>query len=685
MTQIRSLRNATGTLLAGIFVLSLFAFAVSAQAPPNPIPAQQVIPSGSLIIPMDNYHQGNAAQTTFNLRAYGLVNALLQNNIPVKWAIKPNKSKDATDFSANVTRITAGPTGDPGPSVANFSGGPFIVSAEFDTPSVRTLINNFNTGNPTVTVYQTNANVSVDVRYTLMHKPKIAIGPDSGNFGQNVNQAVFNAAGISNYTIVDNSIINANSCFTLATQAHSTDPQFVNLYRNFAQSGGNLLLQCASIQTYENNANGHFQTTPPGYSIFGTGTPSFPTGPAIDTPLIYPAGSMPFNQFIDILANQDGAITEYEYAPGGGPVNGNLVSVHNSAGQEAKFVATVSQLNGPSSVGGAVFELGGHDYARNNTNASNIAKLNGQRMILNTAFVPVTRPCGVQGPSVIGFKSVRRFNVRNGGFPLIAGDILEWTIDYINNSPVDITGFQIQDIIQPGLTLDSPGAVTLGTVSGGASATLNPGYDGIGNDATSNLLATGFLPVNGRIQVRVRTRINLGLPSDTILRNQTAANGLNLASTTNSDNIDATNTSIFGPGDQPPPDSILQPQDPNSIDPTIARIMAAPTAASGTIEGFVRNANGAGISKAVITVVNATTGATSSVRTNSLGAYRFEGLEIGSLFLVSVQHKQYNFPNSSVTFTLSDNITGLSFVGNLIVAAAVAEPARSATQIRTRR
>lgn len=659
--EIGSLRNVTGSVLAGIFVLCFFAFAISGQAPPNPAPPPEAIATGALVIPMDNVNQGNGAGTTFNLRAYGLANLLLQNNVPVKWAIKPDKSKDAVDFSATVTRI-AGAAGVAGPASVSFSGGPFIVPQEFDTPTVRNLINTFNSGGTAVTVYKTTAPTTAEIRYQLTHKPKIAIGPDSGNFGTNVHQALFDVAGIAEYAIVDNSLINSASCFTLATQAHSTDPQFVNLYRQFAASGGNLVLQCASVNTYENNVNGHFQTTLPGYTVFGTGPPDI----SVNTLLAYPDGSMPFNQFIGVLANQDGAVTEYAYAPGGGPANDNLISVRNTNPHAEKFVATVSHLNGPAAAGGTVFELGGHDYSRTITGASDIERLNGQRMVLNAVFVPVTRPtaCGLEQANVIGFKSVRRFNFRDGGFPLIAGDTLEWTIDYINNSPVDVSNFQIQDIIQANLTY-VPGSVAVTLTSGGAIASANLAYDGVGNDSTSNLLAPGaFLPVNGRIQVKIRTVINLGTPNDTILANQTGATGSTLVSITNSDNIDFTNTSIFGPGDQPPGDSILQPQNPASLDPTIARIKAGPSAAAGSIEGSVRTPNGNGIARAVVKVVNAATGASNSVRTNSFGSYRLEGLEIGQLYIVSVSHKQYHFSNGTVTFTLNDSITGLAFVGN---------------------
>lgn len=667
-----SVRKLAGNVLAGFFVLCLIALAVSAQAPPAVPPPPENIPTGALIIPMDNVNQGNAGGTTFNLRAYGLANLFLQNNIPVKWAIKPGKAKDDIDFSAAVTRI-AGAAGVASGTV-NFSGGPFIVPVEYDTASLRNLITTFNGGGTDVVVYKTTAATTADVRYTLTHKPKIAVGPDGGNFGTGVHQTLFQAAGIPNFDSVTDDIINTNACYTLATQAHSTSSTFVNLYRQFVLSGGNLLLQCASINTFENNANGHFQTTNPGYSVFGTNDST-----AVNTTLVYPEGAMPFNQFIGILANQDGAITEYAYAPGGAAANGNRVSVRNSGADSAKFVATVSELGGvPGVAGSAVFELGGHDYTRTDTGASAIARLNGQRMILNAVFVPVTRPasCGLQQATVLGYKSVRRFNVRQGGPALVAGDTLEWTIDYVNNSPVAVTDFNIRDeisavdgVLTGNLTLvAASNTVTL--VSGGATASRNTNYDGLGNDSTSDLLAPGaFLPVGGRIQVKVRTLINLlgpggqPHPDGTILYNQTLARGTQITGTVKSDAVDWTNTSIFGI-DTPPADSFLQLQNVGILDPTIARIKG-PTRANASISGQTRTEAGDPIRNALVTIVRASNGEVRTTRTNALGNFEFQELETGEFYLMSVQHKRFTFAEASISFTLTDNVTGLAFIGSV--------------------
>ncbi|NOT47744.1 MAG: carboxypeptidase regulatory-like domain-containing protein [Acidobacteria bacterium] len=658
-------------ILALILTTLVFSIGLPAQPPANPVPAPENILSGALVIPMDNVNQGNAAGTTFNLRAYGLVNLFLQNNIPVKWVILPGKAKDAVDFSANVTRI-AGTQGTAGPASVSFSGGPFVVSREFDTPALRALITSFNGGTGDVTVYKTNADVSANVRYNMTHKPKIAIGPDGGNFGSGVHQSIFDAAGIPNYTSNVGDIGNQGACFTLATQAHSTNATFVNTYRQFVQSGGNLLLQCASVNTFENDANGRFQASAPGYFIYSSNNP--PNNEINSNAFAFPAGSMPFNQFIGLLADQDGAVTEYAYSAGSGPVNNNTVSVVNTGANSDKFVATASQIGGP--VGGVVFELGGHNYARDDDGVetdSEIAKLNGQRMLLNAAMVPAGTVCTAPPQAVTGYKSVRRINVRQGGPPVAPGDTLEWTIDYVNNSQANQFDFQVRDIVGDlsGFLTLVPNSNVVTLLQGGATALRNPAYDGAGDDATADMLAAGaFLPVGGRIQLKVQTTINANVPRPYVLLNQTKARSQTILPTDNtkSDAVDATNTSVFA--DNPPPaGSVPQIQNLNIIDPTAAPV--APTAASVGVEGRAVTADGIGIPRALVIVTNASTGEVRSARTNSTGFFRVDELEAGGLYLITVRHKRYAFPTEPLTLTITEDAVGLTFTGTLPEAKAV--------------
>ena len=89
------LRERGVLLVPAIMLLAIFGTA-RAELPP-PTANMELIPAGSLIIPMDNTKQSIGAD--FNLQAYGMVNSLLSQNIRVKWAIRTGKAKDGIDLS----------------------------------------------------------------------------------------------------------------------------------------------------------------------------------------------------------------------------------------------------------------------------------------------------------------------------------------------------------------------------------------------------------------------------------------------------------------------------------------------------------------------------------------------------------------------------------------------------------
>src|SRR6478735_2020958 len=106
---------------------------------PGPTPNLQTLPSGSYVIAMDNILQLNSAGN-FNLKAYGLVVYLLNNNVKVRWAIKAGKAKDGIDFTG--TAETIKPTLVAGGAAKNFKAGPFVIFAA-DTTGVASLIDAF--------------------------------------------------------------------------------------------------------------------------------------------------------------------------------------------------------------------------------------------------------------------------------------------------------------------------------------------------------------------------------------------------------------------------------------------------------------------------------------------------------------------------------------------------------------
>ena len=106
-------------------------------------------------------------------------------------------------------------------------------------------------------------------------------------------------------------------------------------------------------------------------------------------------------------------------------------------------------------------------------------------------------------PVVQGFKAVRRHTTAH---PVVlrVGDTVEWTVQFINSGLAQVNNFQINDPIELG-DLTYVGPLTM-TLEGGATASLNGSYNGVGN--TQMLQAGATLPAGARITIRVKTIVN---------------------------------------------------------------------------------------------------------------------------------------------------------------------------------
>ncbi|HKZ79140.1 MAG TPA: right-handed parallel beta-helix repeat-containing protein [Pyrinomonadaceae bacterium] len=337
---------------------------------PNPTANLTSIPDGSLVIAMDNTNQALVAP--FNLKAYGLVNNLLQNGIPLMWAIRAGKAKDGVDFTATAQRISPTTTA---AATYNFAGGPFIVHRDH-AQLARTRITAF--GNQ-VAVYELTQNagqsVTVDIRYQLTHKPVIAVS----NTNSDIHTDILDAAAIPNYSIVNPTNLSAGSCYTSHSEPHTSLTPGIPNVKAFVQSGGNFLAQCAALGTYENDVNGNFQTTA-GIVISN-----------MNNVLSYPVPDLSYSQFVGALEpNPGGSETDYRLAVGSVFTNNGHVQADNIGASPATYAATGAKLYNGSLPGGMVFYLGGHDYTKSNT----LGFINGQRMLLNMVFTPSTRPLG---------------------------------------------------------------------------------------------------------------------------------------------------------------------------------------------------------------------------------------------------------------------------------------------------
>jgi gliding motility-associated-like protein len=349
---------------------------------PNPPANMQTIPINSLIIPMDNAHQNLYGGYPFNIKAYGLVHSLLMNDIPVRWVIRSGKALDGIDFTANVTREY--PTFLPAAN-ESFAGGAFIIDS--------TWVNRpFYSGGQTATqvitafapwrvaVYKLTANISVDVRYTLNQRPKIAIFNNGGN---NLLQSeILDSAKITNYVAINTGLFTGLAeCYTFCSEAHwggtVADTNITRSVRDFVNSGGNFLAECLGIDTYENNQGPyHFHTTN-GITITNNNITNAYHNP--DLAYMQINGS--------VIANPGGSEVNW-VLNGGNFVPGFYRAISSSTNPDNIFTAG-AHLASPDSIGSNVFYLGGHDFS---ANWGTLTYINAQRLYLNAATIPAHRP-----------------------------------------------------------------------------------------------------------------------------------------------------------------------------------------------------------------------------------------------------------------------------------------------------
>ena len=615
--------------VVGFFVIGQVK--MSAQDLPPTIANLQTIPAGSMVIPMDNTNQALVAP--FNLKSYGLVDKLLQNGIPVMWAIKSGKGIDGVDFSGTAKRVY--PTATTAAAI-NFAGGPFIVHRDY-VASATTILSTFANN---VAVYQLTVNATVDIRYNLTFKPRIAVGSTNAT----IHTDLFDFALIPEYTSVTDTTLNSSSCYSLVTQPHTSSVTAIPNIKSYVQSGGNFLAECLALFTYENDAAGRFMTT--------TGV----TINNVSTTFTYPNADLAFSQFVGTVAPAPGG-SEQDWLLSTGSVfqNSGYVVLNNSGADTNKYAATVSKLYAGGN-GGLTYYLGGHNYGAGGTT---LDLINGQRMILNTVFVPGTRPgCpGLLFPKVIGYKSVRLTGDADGSGTPTAGDTLTWTVTYINTGSADVNNFQVGDVLPGGMRISATGAQTVSVSGTGTTAAANTNYTGA-TAALGDLLGSGaILAAGGKISINIPAKINPSFVGT--LSNQTTATGVGLpVAGVVSDNVDSATAALLGNA-AVAPNSLVQTQSASTLDPTTVAVFA-PTAAAVSISGRVLTSTGRGIASARVILVDSA-GVQLVTQTNPFGYYRFLDVPAGQTIIVAVSSKRYQFINPTRAVSINEAIDDLNF------------------------
>lgn len=368
---------------------------------PGPTPDLQTLPSGSYVIAMDNTLQVNSSGN-FNLKAYGLIVYLLNNNVHVKWSIKAGKPKNGIDFTAMSEQIK--PTLVSGAVSKDFKGGPFVIFAS-DTTGVASLIDAFYTSNSLTganrpQVYRITADAEyVDIRYDLAgFRPKAAILTDGGN--QNIHLAYMTAASIptESYATSQGTDLLTN-CFTFASEPHNTNSgtavdNAISAIKDFVTKGGNFLAQCEAINNYENNSLGRFQASG-GLTIANTN---------IATTLTYSNPDLSFSQYEGSYnASIGGSLKNWRFV--GSAINNQHDHATGTGTNIAVIGASVSKHYYDK--GGLVFYVGNHSFA-----TTSLAGINGIRMYMNAFLTPSNTNCPLLVFSPLAFK-LTSFFIKN--------------------------------------------------------------------------------------------------------------------------------------------------------------------------------------------------------------------------------------------------------------------------------
>ena len=549
-----AISHPTLSVAALCFVLALGSVA-SAQLPDRDLPGAgphfELIPAGSYVIPMDNANQNIGS--AFNMKAYGLVNELLHASIPVKWAIAAGKAHDGADFTADASRVY--PSAVATASVT-FKGGPFIIPASL-VPLAAPLITIYGQN---VAVYALTDATTIDIRYTLAHRPKIGVLNDGSNAA--IHTGILTEAGFiggaggdfATIAAVDVASIANTECYTFVSTPHY-EPSNVNsatvnsqtaAIRAFVENGGNFLAQCAGVRTYENNViNGRHHST---------------LGFADDdsaTAFSYPNADMAFGQFEGVLNDEGGSLQDWVLAPGS-VLRANAFPQVTKSTNVNVFRGGVAKLTA-GTPGSVVFYLGGHQYS-----GSDIDEINGRRMYMNAVFVPPNRPA----TCLINFLTDLSITKNDGLTTVINGQAITYTMTVTNNGPGATALAPVVDIMPPSLT----GVAWTAVGAGGGSAAAAAG--------SGDINTTVDLPIFGSVTFTVNATI--GTATDCLVTNVASVSTPSGQTDADPSNNSATDTDRIIPPFACPPALMVQCA---SQVPAAATNAAAFTEQGGTVSG----------------------------------------------------------------------------------------------------
>ncbi len=249
--------------------------------------------SGTAIIDM-----GSATPTVQNsLKPYGLIYALLKNNhVPVSCVINSSKVKDGIDFVYNGK---------------SYKGGTFIVSADYISSSVTTLLNNWATQG--VVIDYTNSDLTVDVSYRLNFVPNWVMDKTNGSIAV----GFLNAAGIPSAAYTFKNPSDLGNCDDIFVLPHADPTWNVHNYLYFwnKNNKGAIWAGCHAVSTLEGLSKDTLGTTIKMNFLSTNGLLQFTDHNATTLPFTNFLPADPVAQFINTSDGAQVAGSETVYLP----------------------------------------------------------------------------------------------------------------------------------------------------------------------------------------------------------------------------------------------------------------------------------------------------------------------------------------------------------------------------------
>jgi aqualysin 1 len=198
--------------------------------------------------------------------------------------------------------------------------------------------------------------------------------------------------------------------------------------------------------------------------------------------------------------------------------------------------------------------------------------------------------------------------------------------------------------------------------NGGTSSSTVFGYTATNLGANSFALVDNNAPPSDRFE-NPNVIPGEGTDSDIVVT-ESSISGWNLNS------IQCTETSDMGTSsvqnttvDVTNRRAIIKAEQGESVTCTFTSQEVAPTAAPVTVSGRVVGFNGRGLKSVTVAAQDMNTGLTYYAVTNSFGYYTFNGLLTTHYYTISARSKRYEFTPATQSFSLSEALTSVNFVG----------------------